>query len=202
MLCRDFAQDFAVEGDSTLFEVADKRRKGGAVFASGCVNANLLQCAVVALFELATHIGVDARFRCRCFSDFELGLSSPHHAFGARKNVFAALDVGRSSFDAWHSYLVLVPMRVLIFLVRCLDIGSSRRLLRVTLPASRELKWSCPPWRRMTFPLAVMRKRFATVLFVLSFIVISSQQWRNSSRLGVGMVDQYKGLDGFLARRR
>lgn len=45
-----------------------------------------------------------------------------------------------------------------------LDTVMSRRFVRVTFPDSRLLKWPWPPLRLMSFPLAVILMRLATVL--------------------------------------
>lgn len=45
----------------------------------------------------------------------------------------------------------------------------SERLLRVTFPGSRELKWPWPAARFMTLPVLVFQTRLAVPLCVLSF---------------------------------
>ncbi len=48
--------------------------------------------------------------------------------------------------------------------------ATSVRLLRVVLPDSRELKWSCPHFRFITLPVRVIRTRLDRALCV--FIAI------------------------------
>ncbi len=95
-------EDFAVELDLALLESVDDLAVGRSELASGGVDANLLERTVVALLQLAANVGVDAGFRGGNFCESDLGFTTPHHALGSGKNVFAALDAVGSAFDSWH----------------------------------------------------------------------------------------------------
>ena len=76
--------------------------------------------------------------------------TAPAIAFSLRENFFAAFDVSGSSFDSRHKlqiipqrgtiYIILVRRRLMFLPNDFSSMVSSRRLLRVVLPDSRELK--------------------------------------------------------------
>lgn len=98
----DFGENLAVETDLFCLEAADQFAKGEAELASSGVDARLLEAAVVALFEFATHVGVETGFCCGNFRERDFGFASPHHALGSGENILSAFDAVCSAFDSWH----------------------------------------------------------------------------------------------------
>ncbi|MEN9558645.1 MAG: hypothetical protein RL141_1014 [Candidatus Parcubacteria bacterium] len=102
MIHGELAQYFAIQQDIAFLEVVHQAGEGGAVKAGSGVDAHLLQCAVVALFELATHVGVHASLVGGGFGQGDFGFTTPHHALGAGQDVFTALDAVCSAFNSRH----------------------------------------------------------------------------------------------------
>ena len=63
----NLGENLAVELNLALLEFTHQLGVGRTVHASCGVDAHLLQATIVALFELATNVGVFAGFGCRCF---------------------------------------------------------------------------------------------------------------------------------------
>ncbi len=90
-------------------------------------------------------------------------------------------------------------MSCLILRVYDAETSRSRRLLRVTVPDSRLLKWPWPPLRFKSLPLPVTFMRLETVLEVFCFIwIVLGFASHNGRDVAAGPSDGL--LDGKLVR--
>lgn len=86
-----------------------------------------------------------------------------------------------SAFNSWHNYLY--GINCLITLVSVGEILISRRLFLVTLPDSRELKWSWPAFLFKIFCFLVILKRLAVALWVFIFGIKSFTRHLNKKQV-------------------
>ena len=85
-----------------FLQVTHEPRIGGALHTCGCVDADLLESSVVALFQSAINVGIVSRFCSSGLGEGDFAFASPHHSFGAGKNVLAAFDTMGSALNSWH----------------------------------------------------------------------------------------------------
>jgi len=102
MLRSELRENLTIEFDVALFEVAHQLRVRGAIQASGGVDANLLECAIVTLLQLASDIRIATRLGGGGLCECDLRLTSPHHALCTGKNILSAFDAVCSAFYTWH----------------------------------------------------------------------------------------------------
>ncbi len=103
MLHGDLAQNFAIKGDAFYLQSIDELGVGCSHFARRGIDAGLHEGSVIALLELASHVGLASGFDGGDLRETDLGLAAPEHSLGALEDVFAMLDVHHSAFDSWHN---------------------------------------------------------------------------------------------------
>src|SRR3990167_8647624 len=132
---------------------------GRAVLAGSGVDLRLPQRAVVAFFLLSAAIGMAPGMEQGFLRGALLAFSSPAESLGVLEEPFPFFVGGNATLYARHrefSFLMIRPAaRVANFRLRCFS------------PLDFFARKSSPPmWRRMIFPVLVMRILFVTALFM------------------------------------